>query len=81
MKDGIAHVYEILQFYKLSHITSTLLQQKMCVTLNVDNKTQKKENKDLSLALKKNKSKKPNIKLRREAVACYVFIDTKRKHL
>ena len=41
----------------------------------------KKENKDLSLALKKNKSKKPNIKLRREAVACYVFIDTKRKHL
>ena len=41
----------------------------------------KKENKDLSLALKKNKSKKPNIKLPREAVACYVFIDTKRKHL
>ena len=70
MKDGITHVYEILQFYKLSHITSTLLQQKMCVTLNVDNKTQKKENKDLSLALKKNKSKKPNIKLPREAVAC-----------
>ena len=45
MKDGIAHVYEILQFYKLSHITSTLLQQKMCVTLNVDNKTQKKKTK------------------------------------
>ena len=41
----------------------------------------KKENKDLSLALKKNKSKKPNIKLPREAVACKVFIDTKRKHL
>ena len=80
MKDGIAHVYEILQFYKLSHITSTLLQQKMCVTLNVDNKTQKRKQR-LIFSPKKNKSKKPNIKLPREAVACKVFIDTKRKHL
>lgn len=70
MKDGIVHVYEILQFYKLSHITSTPTATKNVRYIKRRQQNTKKENKDLSLALKKNKSKKPNIKLPREAVAC-----------
>ena len=76
-----SHMYMRFCSFINSRISHQLYcNKKMCVTLNVDNKTQKRKQR-LIFSPKRNKSKKPNIKLPREAVTCKVFIDTKRKHL